>query len=183
MSETNKKEEHDEDIYKLLTSIKSKDNKDLNLYEHLQKLYETKIKLNDDMKFIDLIEDISIRIKKQGEYIVEEDFSQSLFNYLEEFNKNAKSKKNLIEPLVKKDGDEITPVTSVGYVPDYHSIFQSLEWIGISIGEKEAYLLTNSLRNLSSNKNILSLVFWGKIYGRTKDYYIAEATGLEPNGN
>lgn len=176
-------DKNDEDIYTLLSNIKSKNNKDENLYEHLQKLYETKMIMSDDQKFIDLLEDISLRIKTQGKYLVEEDFTSSLFNYLEEFTKNAKGKKNLIEPLTKKDGDEVISVSNVGFVPDYYSIFQTLEWIGLSLGDKESYLLTNSLRNLSSNKNIPSLTFWGKIYGRVKDYFIAEATGVEPGGN
>jgi radial spoke head protein 4A len=40
-------------------------------------------------------------------------------------------------------------------------------------------MLTNSLRNLSYNKNLTSAVFWGKIYGTKNDYYIAEVTGGE----
>jgi radial spoke head protein 4A len=181
-NQVNHQETHNE-IYKLLHSIFSKDGKH-NLYEHLEKLYETKMELNDDNKFIDLFEDISIRIKHEGKYMNEENIRYSLYSYLGEFNKNAKKKKALIDPLAKLEEDgTLTPITSVAFVPEYHSIFQILEWIGLSLGDKEAYLLTNSLRNLSYNKSLPNgAVFWGKIYGTEKDYYIAEATGVESQG-
>ena len=63
-------------------------------------------------------------------------------------------------------------MTNVGYVPEYHNLFQIFEWFGVSMGEKMAYLLTNSLRNLASNKGLPNVIFWGKIYGSEKDYYI-----------
>jgi hypothetical protein len=56
--------------------------------------------------------------------------------------------------------------------------------VGISIGEKESYILTNSLRSLVNSRGLPNgVVFWGKIYGREKDYYIAEASGVEAAGN
>lgn len=172
------------EVQELLNAIKSSSKKD-NLYTHLQMLYDTKIQMNDDKKFIDLIEDISLRIKTNGKYFNEAEIVDSLHRYLEEFNKNSKKKKNLIDPLVKLEEDgTITPITSVSYIPEYHNIFQTLEWVGISIGEKESYLLTNSLRNLAFNKNLPNgATFWGKIYGTDKDYYIAEASGVESQGN
>lgn len=173
-----------ENLLELLSNIKSKDG-EKNIYDHLTKLFETQLEMNDDKKFLDLFEDISLKIKStKGKYLDEEAEKSfnSLFTYLEEFNNSAKSKKTLIEPLVKKDGDEIVPVTQVGYVPEYHNLFQIFEWFGISMGDKMAYLLTNSLRNLASNKGLTNVIFWGKIYGSEKDYYIAEATGLEAGG-
>lgn len=169
-------------VYDLLHVIRTKDGKS-NMYEHLQKLYETKVDMNDDKKFLDLIEDISIRIKTQGSYFSEEKSRESLLNYLEEFEKNAKGKKALLGPMIKVDpnGGDPETITQVTFVPEYHNIFQTLEWVGISIGEKESYLLTNSLRNLASNKNLPNGVsFWGKIYGTERDYYLAEAAGVEP---
>jgi radial spoke head protein 4A len=173
-----------EDLFNLLSTIKSKDG-NKNIYDHLMKLFETQMELNDDKKFLDLFEDISLKIKSsEGKYFDEEAEKSfnSLLTYLEEFNVHAKSKKTLIEPLVKKEGDEITPVTQVGYVPEYHNLFQIFEWFGLSMGEKMAYLLTNSLRNLASAKNLGNVIFWGKIYGSEKDYYIAEAIGGEGGG-
>jgi len=175
-------EDH-KDIYSLLDVIKSKDGK-TNLLEHLMKLYNVKIELNDNTKFLDLLEDISQTIKTQGDYSNVSKARESLLNYLEEFEKNSKNKKALLGPLIKKVPDaEPEVITSVNYVPEYYNIFQTLEWVGISIGEKESYLLTNSLRSLVSTKGLPNgVTFWGKIYGREKDYYIAEATGLEASG-
>ena len=183
-TDSQKNNSHNE-VHNLLYLIKSQ-NSHNNLYEHLQKLFETKVHMNDDKKFIDLLEDISIRIKEKGTYFIEEKVRESLLHYLEEFNKNSKQKKALLNPLVKLDPDGGDPqvITEVKYVPEYHNIFQYLEWVGISLGEKESFLLTNSLRNLSFNKNLPNgVTFWGKIFGTEKDYYIVEASGVEPNND
>lgn len=172
------------ELHNILSKIKSKES-DKNLYDHLLKLYETQIEMNDEKRFLDLFEDISFKLKKtDGKYLEEESEKslKSLFCYLEEFCKSAKSRKALIEPLTKKEGEEVTPVTQVGFVPEYYNLFQIFEWLGISIGDKESYLLTNSLRNLANQKNLPSVTFWGKIYGNEKDYFIAEAVGGEAGG-
>ena len=51
----------------LLKNIKSRSGT-TNLYDHLGKMYEVKKEMNDDIKYSDLFEDISIRIKKEGKY-------------------------------------------------------------------------------------------------------------------
>ena len=51
---------------------------------------------------------------------------------------------------------EAQPITTVNFISDYHSIFQKLSYAGISLGEEESFLLTNSLRN--SSELLLSLV-------------------------
>ncbi len=170
-----------DEVYQLINGITTKDNT-LNLYEHLQNLYNTKIEMNDDKKFFDLFEDISIRLKKTGTYFNKKEQTESILNYLEEFEKNVKAKKTLLGPLIKIDpsGGDPETITTVPFVPEYHNIFQTLEWAGISIGEKESYMLTNSIRTLAFNKNLPNgAVFWGKIYASAGDYYIAEAVGVE----
>ena len=142
-------------------------------------MFDTKLLLQDDKKFLDLFEDISLRIKNDGFYIHPNDKEKTVKTYLEYFVKACKGRKTLLEPLVKVDGEEITPITQVGYVPDYYSIFQSLEWCGISISDKESYLLTNSIRTLLNEKSIASASFWGKIFGKEKDYYIIETPPTE----
>jgi hypothetical protein len=170
--------ESDNDLYQLLQVIISKDGKH-NLYEHLQKLYVTKIEMNDDKKFLDLLEDISIKIKVEGKYYNEDISRESILKYLEEFNKNSKAKKILLGPITKVD-EQTEIITQVPFVPEYHNLFQTFEWAGISISEKEAYLLTNSLRNLAYKKDLKNgVTLWGKIYGTEKDYYIAETVGLD----
>ena len=52
-------------LVKLLENIKSR-NGSTNLFEHLNKMYQVKKELNDDIKYSDLFEDISIRIKNDG---------------------------------------------------------------------------------------------------------------------
>jgi hypothetical protein len=170
------------EIFKIVSQVKSSDGK-VSLMQHIMKLYETKVQMNEDKKFLDLIEDISIKIKKNGNYYNDQINRESLIRFLQDFEKNCQGKKNLLGPLVKKlDGGDQEVISQVSFVPEYHNIFKTLEWVGLSIGEKESYLLTNSLRNLVNNKGIAAgISFWGKIYGREKDYYIAEASGIEAN--
>lgn len=170
-----------EEVINLLKTIISED-KNKNLYDHLQELFDIKLTLQDDSKFLDLFEDISFRLRKQGFYIPENNQETNIKNYLEYFVKAIQGKKALLEPLVKRDGDEVTPITSVGYVPDYYNIFQNLEWCNISVSDKESYLLTNSLRTLVSDKNLPAVTFWGKIFGKEKDYYIVETAAVEGGG-
>jgi len=165
----------------LLNSITLKDDNKVTLLEHLQKLYETRTEMGDDQKFLDLFEEISLRLKTDGTYFKKDSLNSSIFNYLMEFNKNIKQKKELIDPLVKKDeeGNDPQPVGEIKNVPEYHNLFQFIEWTGYSLGEKESYLLTNSLRNLCFKQNLGWVRFWGKIYGTKKDYFIAEAPAQE----
>ena len=137
------------EISTMLSEIKSQDGQ-TSLLEHLENMFQTKIELNDDIKYNDLFEDISIRLKAKGKYLNEEGHRQALEKYLDNFAKNIKKEKTLLEAPIREEPDsEPTPITQVNYVPDYHSLFKQLSWSGIGLSEKESYLLRNSLRNLS----------------------------------
>jgi len=166
------------EVMSLLKSIHNSD-KTQNLYDHLQLMFDTKLILQDDDKFLDQFEDISYRIKQSGFFFPPDNKENRIKTYLEYFTKAVQSKKKLLEPLVKIEDENVTPITNVGFVPDYYSIFQSLEWCGISISEKESYLLTNSIRTFLNEKNIASASFWGKIFGKEKDYFIIETPPTE----
>ena len=166
-------------VHDLLFKIKSSQDPNYTLYHHLQKLYQVKLEMNNDEMFLDLFEDISLRLKKEGKYILEDMIDKNIFLYLEEFCKNVNKKKSLINPLMKPETETPEPFGPVGNVPEYYNIFQTLEWVGISIGAKESYLLTNSLRNFIAKKGLKGLKFWGKIYGSKKDYFIAESPDAE----
>lgn len=171
-------EEQFKDIVEALASIKSQDGS-TNLLAHLQEMNRVKIELNDDCKYNDLFEDISIRLKSNGYYLNEKAHIEALQKYLEDFKENIKKSRKLLEPPVKIEGEETTPITQVNYVPDYHTLFKQISWCGISLSEKESYLLRNSLRNLSGNLPG-TVSFFGKIYGTKRDYYVAEATEVDP---
>ena len=160
-------------LVKLLENIKSR-NGTTNLFEHLNKMYEVKKEMNDDEKYSDLFEDISIRIKKEGAYGKDTPSNCQI--------QTDQKVKDLLAPLAKAEGEgqEKVPVTNVNFVPDYVDLFNKFSFCGISIGTKESLLLTNSLRNLSSTIGNGSVSFFGKIYGTEKDYYIAEGTDIDP---
>ena len=94
-----------------------------------------------------------------------------------------KRKRILLEqPMNKPEGEEEpTPITAVNYIADYYTLFQKLSWCGVSLSEKESFLLTNSLRNLSAVLQQGQISFFGKIFGTEKDYYIAVVADIEPN--
>jgi len=54
-----------------------------------------------------------------------------------------------------------------------------LSWAGLGFGEKESYRLALSLKNLLRKVRPKNLTFWGKIYGRYRDYYVAQGTVLK----
>jgi radial spoke head protein 4A len=137
-------------------------------------MYQVKKEMNDDLKYSDLFEDISIRIKKNGEYFQ---------NKIIPTQAPPDSKiKELLSPLTRSEGEgaEKVPVSNINYVPDYVDLFNKFSFCGISLGTKENLLLTNSLRNLSSTVGNGNVSFFGKIYGTEKDYYIAEGTEIDP---
>ena len=142
-----------QDISDLLSGIKSKDG-EKNLLDLLSKMYDTKLELNNNGLYIDQFEDISMRIKQNGLYISEEAKRNNLIKYLQDYINNIKPKKNLLDQPKNKaeEGDEAepTPITQVNFVEDYYSLFKKISWCGISLNEKESYLLTNSIRNLSA---------------------------------
>ena len=63
----------------ILKSIKPLDieefdsNMNLNLYSHIKHLLKTKYAMNDNEKFDDLFEDISLHLKENGYYIKDDD--------------------------------------------------------------------------------------------------------------
>jgi radial spoke head protein 4/6 len=49
------------------------------------------------------------------------------------------------------------------------------EWAGVSFGKEETFLLFLSIKKLVEQKQLKSIRFWGKIFGREKNYIITEA--------
>lgn len=159
------------------------------LLDHLSNMFKVKLEMGDDIKYNDLFEDISIRLKHQGYYINETLSKEHLHKFLSDFSQNIPKQKSLLKPLTKKDEDvgedeveKEIPVESVNYVPDYHEIFKQLSWCGVSLSERESLLLRNSLRNLTSKLEGATVTFFGKIRGTIKDYYICEVSGLSSEG-
>ena len=153
------------DVSDLLSGIKSKDG-DNNLLDLLSKMYDTKLELNNNGLYIDQFEDISMRIKQNGTYINDQSSRERLLKYLQDYINNIKSKKVLLDQPKNKpeEGDEAepTPITQVNFVEDYYSLFKKISWCGISLNERESYLLTNSIRNLSAKLQVGMLTFFWK---------------------
>lgn len=48
-------------------------------------------------------------------------------------------------------------------------------WAGIGFGDSLSRVITQSLRRLADNIKPKSLRFWGRIFAREQDYYIAQS--------
>lgn len=61
-------------------------------------------------------------------------------------------------------------------VPDLLNEAQLLQWAGVSLGKEELYFLSLSMKELVKQQpTITELRFFGKIFGSTRDYYVAES--------
>jgi hypothetical protein len=161
-------------LAKILSNIKSKDG-EKNLFQHLNKMYEIKKLINDDIKFNDLFEDISLRIKEQGKYILKEKNKENLDPKIYE------NERKLLTSVSKGEGEgEAAGPTSVSFIPDYIDVFNKLSFSGVGLSTKELLLINNSLKNLALTLPNGNVTFFGKIFCSEKDYYVAEATEVDP---
>ena len=117
-------------------------NMNQNLYTHIKELLKTKNALNDNEKFDDLFEDISLRIKKLGYYLKDDDdlssdYIQKLLKepqVVEAIKSQFNKEKALLKPPSKvEEGSEPQPITNINFIPDYYELFQKFD----SFGEKE----------------------------------------------
>ena len=187
-----------EEILKSITPLNPQEEKEedsnmhRNLYNHIKNLLKTKYNLNDNEKFDDLLEDISLRIKTLGYYLKDDNnLSSEYINKVlstpnlakliqDQFNKE----KLLLKPPAKsEEGSEPQPITNINFVPDYYELFKKFSSLGINFSDKELLLLNKSITRLATVLTNGNISFFGKIYGTEKDYYIVEATEIEPPEN
>ena len=163
-----------------------------NLYTHLKNLLKTKYLLNDNEKFDDLLEDISLHIKNKGYYLKPEndlssEYIQKILNdpNLITLIKNQFNKEKLLlkPPAKTEEGAEPQPITNINFVPDYYDLFKKFSSLGINFSDKELLLLNKSITRLATVLTTGNITFFGKIYGTEKDYYIVEATEIDPPEN
>ena len=163
-----------------------------NLYTHIKDLLKTKYAMNDVEKFNDLFEDISLRLKTSGRYLKDDDDLSS--DYIQKLLKEPqivdtilnqfKKEKLLLNPPAKiEEGAEPQPITNINFIPDYYELFQKFSSIGIQFSKKELLLLNKSLTKLATVLTNENISFFGKIYGSEKDYYVVEATEIDPPEN
>lgn len=152
------------------------------IYNLFKNLYKTSLELNDNKLLYDRFEDIILTLKQKGYYIPKEKFITD--ENLKLITSRNETVKKLIAPPVKQEPDsEPQPITTINFIPDYISLFNKLCWSGINLTDKENLLLNSSLRNLSIQQPNGNVSFFGKIFGKEKDYYIAEVSEVEPPEN
>ena len=85
------------EISDTLSQIKCPQHPDRNLSDLLSKMIDTKLELNNDRLYLDQFEDISLRIKKSGQYLNEKKEREKLLKYLQDYSSNVQPSKNLLD--------------------------------------------------------------------------------------
>lgn len=164
-----------ESYKKLLKDMKGQKGDDL--YTHLAMVFGHLMRHYPDEP-LDKLEEVSYIVKNR-ENIKAEEFlrlseetrfklvGQALKEYTEIAGK-------LFEKPKLEDDEEPPEKGPVGNVPDLLKEGRIFEWAGISFGEKEYFLMQRSLAKLAGKTSASKIRLWGKIYGTTKDYYVAE---------
>ena len=85
------------------------------------------------------------------------------------------------EPVIDADGCVDVPPKNVLAAPTAVGLLEAAEMLeraGLGLGKSETYRVALAIKNLSEDdaEKLTSCKFWGKIYGTTADYLIAEAT-------
>ena len=58
-------------------------------------------------------------------------------------------------------------------MPNFAEDAEMLEWAGVDFGEEDTYRMGRSFKRLAQMSGAESLQLFGKIYGTSKDYWIA----------
>jgi radial spoke head protein 4/6 len=88
-------------------------------------------------------------------------------------------RRDKLEALFKLPGgddESAAPEPVQNFSDDAHY----LEWAGVSFGRTQAFRLHLALKHLAAKQPVRSLRFWGKIFGTTADYWVAECEADAP---
>lgn len=162
----------------LKTILKDAKGEGTDLYSHLIEVFNIMI-LHYPDDALDKLEEVSYLLKnKENKTMHDWLLVEEFWN----FKQACENKKDFIEKAkehfklpVPEDGGEVPEIPVVSNVPDLLSQSRVFEWAGISFGDKETFRLQKSLAQLATKfAAATNLKFWGKIYGKERDYYIAE---------
>lgn len=164
-----------ESYKKLLKDMKSTSGNDL--YTHLVEVFGHLMR-HYPQEALDKFEEVSYLCKhkdsinmKEFLKVAEETKHKGCTDALKNYTEKAIK---LFEKPKLEDDEEPPEKAPVGNVPNLAKLGRMFEWAGVSFGEKEYFLLQQSLAKLAQSSGASKIRFWGKIYGTEKDYYIAE---------
>jgi len=141
-----------------------------NVYDHISKIIN-KLLTEKPKNAYDVFESFSEKVKKetfQPKSTLLDDFVTS-----EEFNL-AQLQKHLFEKLGDMDADMEAEEEIETPLPNLMDIASSFEQAGIGLGREETYRILLSLKQLIDSYPLQTVRFWGKIFGSTANYIIAE---------
>lgn len=95
--------------------------------------------------------------------------NQIVNHYIEEFRKLIK------EAVVVEQEDEKFVEKEIKCVIDeLPSLMKMFAWSGISFGEQEHFRIYKAMKRLAKSTGATHLRFWGKYFGKQRDYYVIE---------
>jgi hypothetical protein len=141
------------------------------------------------------IEEISYLIKNKKTLAIEEFLKvNEIHNYARPSEKETKVATEATiksgmshfksKMTVNDDGEEVEEGSSVpiGNIPDLLCDSKVWQWAGVGFGQYDTMLLQKSMKQLMQKSGASSLRFWGKIKGTEMDYYVAEGTQDQGEG-
>lgn len=149
-----------------------------NLYDHLSDCLSVILK-EQTSSAVDIFENISSAVKKERLQPVQDTIQEQ---------EGPSSRVNLAEKqklLFKKsegegdgDGDEEVSVP----FPNIMEISRHFESAGIGLGREEFFRISLALKQLTADEPLVSVKFWGKVFGTKADYIVAEAEYQDGEG-
>ena len=163
-----------DDLKKIL---KSSDGHEL--YSHLIESFNTLV-LHYPDEALDKLEEVSYLLKDSDQSKIRQFLNLDNKKDIKTMTECQKSYTEQAAGLFPKaaeaaEGDEdAAEPTTAGKISNLHADSEVLEWAGVSFGDTETYRLQVSLTRLCIMTSSERMRLWGKIYGTSSDYYIAE---------
>lgn len=89
---------------------------------------------------------------------------------------------NKTEEEEEEDQEETTEPEQIGYMNDVVKENEILNDCGSGLSQEEAYLISVAIKNFNIKTGSTKTIFWGKIFGLKKNYYVLQAE-IETEGN
>lgn len=166
------------DVEDKLKTLKGPDGS--NLYEHFANIIG-KIVQDHPKNAYEVFEQYSHYIKQNKyNYTSNENYVDAYklrekYSEVEEELEKAAKYFNL-NPQANADGEEEAgEPPQIGYIPDMMEELQLLERAGLGFGDKETFKIYSAIKKLCQAKGASSMIFWGKVFGLKKDYYVVQA--------
>eukprot|EP01137_Pigoraptor_chileana_P006206 Opistho-2@3095 len=158
--------------YLLQTSTES----NLNLYDHLSEVLMKLLEERPD-NVVDIFENISKEVKRSKFHQKPDAGSGPILPAPEE-NTHVTLARTQVKLFATtqetEDGDVEPEPLQEGQLPDVAESMYFFEQTGVGLGREEGFRIMLALKRLAETEPVSTVRFWGKLFGISSNYYIAE---------